>query len=179
MSLQRVDDGQAVVLGDPIKAKEFQCGRRALVSGILKALKHNKHIALPLRVFETGDVMELDNTKDVGARNRRNLCAVYCNNSTSGFEHIHGLLDRLMLVLGIPPRERNVKQTMCYHLEPSEDPAFFPGLRADVWVTRDDGDKESTKIGVLGVLHPLTLENYELSNPCSALEIEIAIHNLK
>lgn len=37
---------------------------------------------------------------DVGARNERRLAAVYYN-KTSGFETIHGLLDRLMLSLAI------------------------------------------------------------------------------
>jgi len=169
--LQRKDDGKAVVLTDP-KAKEFQCGRRNLLSGILKSIKHNKHIALPLRVFEVGDVIELDPGKDVGAKNRRHVCAVFSNNTTSGFEHIHGLLDRLMIVLGIPGREEKGEQKLSYHLQPSEDPAFFPGLRADVIVN-------DQKIGVLGVVHPVTLEFYELTNPCSALEIEIGVHNLK
>ena len=36
----------------------------------------------------------------MGARNERRLCAVYYS-KTSGFEVIHGLLDRLMLLLGI------------------------------------------------------------------------------
>ena len=41
---------------------------------------------------------------DVGAINRRNLCAVYYNKSP-GFEVIHGLLDRIMQLLEVPMGE--------------------------------------------------------------------------
>ena len=39
---------------------------------------------------------------DVGARNERRLCAVNYNKSP-GFEVIHGLLDRVMQLLEVPP----------------------------------------------------------------------------
>lgn len=51
---------------------------------------------------------------DVGARNERHICAVYCNKN-SGFEIIHGLLDRLMQLLEIPWDLQ--KCGMGYHLK--------------------------------------------------------------
>lgn len=42
---------------------------------------------------------------DVGARNYRHLCAVYYNKNP-GFEIIHGLLDRIMQLLDVPPGEK-------------------------------------------------------------------------
>lgn len=56
---------------------------------------------LPLKLFEISDIVLLDPTMDVGARNKRHLCAVYYN-KTGGFEIIHGLLDRIMQVLEVP-----------------------------------------------------------------------------
>ncbi|KAB1279159.1 Phenylalanine--tRNA ligase beta subunit [Camelus dromedarius] len=43
--------------------------------------------------------------EDVGARNYRHLCAVYYNKNP-GFEIIHGLLDRVMQLLDVPPGEK-------------------------------------------------------------------------
>jgi len=43
-------------------------------------------------------------SSDVGARNYRHFCAVYYNKSP-GFEIIHGLLDRVMQLLEVPPNE--------------------------------------------------------------------------
>lgn len=44
-------------------------------------------------------------SSDVGARNYRHLCAVYYSKNP-GFEIIHGLLDRIMQLLGVPPGEK-------------------------------------------------------------------------
>lgn len=49
---------------------------------------------------------------DVGARNERRLCAVNYN-KTSGFEVIHGLLDRILQLLEVPYTNDNKG----YHLE--------------------------------------------------------------
>lgn len=38
-----------------------------------------------VQIFEVGDVVLLDGTKDVGAVNRRHLAALYCG-ANSGFE---------------------------------------------------------------------------------------------
>lgn len=43
---------------------------------------------------------------DVGAKNYRHLCAVYYNKNP-GFEIIHGLLDRIMQLLDVPPGEES------------------------------------------------------------------------
>lgn len=45
--------------------------------------------------------MLLDASREVGARNERRLVAVVCNRE-AGFEVIHGLLNRVMEVLGVP-----------------------------------------------------------------------------
>lgn len=37
---------------------------------------------------------------EVGARNERRICAVNCN-KTAGFEVVHGLLDKIMLLLEV------------------------------------------------------------------------------
>lgn len=56
---------------------------------------------LPLKIFEVSDVVLNDKNADVGARNERHL-SVVCYNKTSGFEIVHGVLDRLMQVLEVP-----------------------------------------------------------------------------
>lgn len=38
---------------------------------------------------------------EVGARNERRICAINCN-KTAGFEIVHGLLDKIMLLLEVP-----------------------------------------------------------------------------
>jgi len=102
-SLRRKDDGSAVKLANPAtvefqvgrnfvclsllsnNANFLQVGRVNLLSGALKTLNSNAAHPLPIRVFEISDVMLQDAKSDVGAINRRRLCALYSNTS-AGFE---------------------------------------------------------------------------------------------
>lgn len=67
----------------------------------MKTVSSNKKLPLPLKLFEISDVVLLDQKAEVGARNERRLAAVNCNKS-AGFEVVHGLLDRVMLLLEVP-----------------------------------------------------------------------------
>jgi len=142
------------------KTLEFQAARSSLLSGLLKTIHANKKMPLPLKLFEISDAIILDDNADTGSRNERMFCAVYYN-KTPGFEVIHGLLDRVMQLLGVPfdPKEG-------YFLRPADDPTFFDGRGAEIVY-------KGKIIGKFGVLHPEVLENFELNNPTSAVEITI------
>ena len=75
--------------------------RTSLLPGLLKTIRENRSHALPLRIFETSDVVFKDTTRERQARNVRHAAAVWCN-KTAGFEIVHGLLDRAMAMLEIP-----------------------------------------------------------------------------
>jgi phenylalanyl-tRNA synthetase beta chain len=99
--MSRKDDGTtAVKLANP-KALEYQVVRTSLLPGLLKTIRENRAHALPMRIFETSDVVVKDSTQERQARNIRKLGAVWCN-KTAGFEVVHGLLDRVMAMLEIP-----------------------------------------------------------------------------
>ena len=99
--LKKVDPGnEAVVLSNP-KTIEFEVVHTSLIPAMLKTIASNKKMHLPLRIFQIADVVLQDPHHEVGARNERRLCAVFCG-MTSGFEIIHGLVDRVMLMMNIP-----------------------------------------------------------------------------
>ena len=75
--------------------------RTSLLPGLLKTIRENRSHALPLRIFETSDVVFKDPTRERQARNVRHAAAVWCN-KTAGFEIVHGLLDRAMAMLEVP-----------------------------------------------------------------------------
>jgi len=83
------------------KYKLLQVARTTLLPGLLKTISANKKMPLPHKLFEVSDVVLRDDTAEVGARNNRRLCAVYANKS-AGFEIIHGLVDRVLLLLEVP-----------------------------------------------------------------------------
>lgn len=95
------DDGNtAVKIANP-KSLEFQVVRSTLIPGLLKTIRENKSHALPIKVFETSDVVFKDVTRERQARNERHAGAVWCN-KTAGFEIVHGMLDRAMKMLEVP-----------------------------------------------------------------------------
>ena len=59
--------------------------RTSLLPGLLKTVCANKHIPLPIKIFEISDIVLKDDTVDRRARNQRMFSAVYCS-KTSGFE---------------------------------------------------------------------------------------------
>ncbi|KAH1165355.1 phenylalanine--tRNA ligase beta subunit isoform X1 [Mauremys mutica] len=154
-----ISSTKAVHIANP-KTAEFQVARTSLLPGLLKTIAANRKMPLPLKLFEISDIVVKDSTKDVGARNQRNLCAIYYNKNP-GFEVIHGLLDRVMQLLAVPPSKESG-----YLIKAAEDSAFFPGRCAEILA-------KGQSIGKLGVLHPDVITKFELTMPCSALEINI------
>ncbi|CAG9857387.1 unnamed protein product [Phyllotreta striolata] len=118
---------------------------------------------LPIKLFEIADVVLKDPETEVGARNERRICAVNCNRN-AGFEIVHGLLDKIMSLLEVSWSRK--KDSVGYYLKAANDPAYFPGRCAHVIC-------HGTIVGKIGVLHPDVLGKFELSNPCSVLELNI------
>ena len=148
--------------------------RRGSISS--RMMSHNANI-IPLAYFQISDVVVQDEESDVGARNERRLVAVFTNSKGAGFEVIHGLLDRIMTVVGISHQS----QTKCsssskyYYIKAPEvderDGAFFPGREARVIF--HNGDSGDIVLGLFGVVHPEVLSNYDVVSPTSAIEINI------
>lgn len=117
-----------------------------------------------MKLFEVSDVVLTDEDAEVGAKNERRICAINCN-KTAGFEVVHGLLDRVMQLLEVPWSRENG-----YYLASTEDNAYFPGRCANIMLKRNGAN---ISIGKIGVLHPTVLKNFEITNPCSVVEIFI------
>uniref|UniRef100_A0A3P8RMA1 Phenylalanine--tRNA ligase beta subunit n=1 Tax=Amphiprion percula TaxID=161767 RepID=A0A3P8RMA1_AMPPE len=156
---KKISETRAAHISNP-KTAEFQVARTTLLPGLLKTIAANRKMPLPLKLFEVSDVVLKDETKDVGARNSRRFCAVYYNKSP-GFEVIHGLLDRTMQLLEVKSARGEG-----YHIQAADDSTFFPGRCAEIIVC-------GKTVGRLGVLHPDVINRFELTMPCSAMEIDI------
>lgn len=155
----------------------------AVIPGLLKSLHANRAASMRdgMRLFEVTDVLLLDPATDVGARNERRLAALYTGPS-AGFEVIHGLVNRLMLLLEVPPRPFSWETAagpaaaaygrggFRYHIEHDASvPSYFPGRGARVVVTHESG--RTLAVGTLGVLHPRVLAHFDLPLPVSVVEL--------
>lgn len=160
--LNREDDKTAAINGNP-RSTDFEVVRTSLMPGILKTVGHNKDHPKPIKIFEVGDVVLLDDKKDVGASNRRKLAALHCG-ATSGFELIHGLVDRILEVNGTPFVSPGDKTG--YYIESSDEPEYLAGRQARIVY-------KGEKIGTFGIVHPQVLRNFDIPDPCSFVEIDI------
>ncbi|KAK4137764.1 phenylalanyl-tRNA synthetase [Trichocladium antarcticum] len=184
--LNRKDDGNtAVKLANP-KTVEYQIARTSLLPGLLKTLSENKAMRLPLEIFESADVVFKDMSLERRARNERHWAAAYYG-KTSGFEIVHGLLDRVMTMLrvafvtheeGLQGKsvdfevKENPTKADGYFIQEIDEPTFFKGRAAAIFV-RLGGKLQ--RIGELGVLHPTVLEKFDLRYPVSTLEINLEV----
>ncbi|KAF4602096.1 phenylalanine--tRNA ligase subunit beta [Pleurotus pulmonarius] len=188
--LNHQDDGKtAVKIANP-KTLEFQVVRTTLIPGLLKTVRENRSHPLPIKIFETSDVVYKDVTRERQARNERHAAAVWCN-KTAGFEIIHGMLDRAMKMLEIPRiSSGDFKVDTGYYIKECDDPMYFPGRAATIYYRAPSSKKgalaeikqevqtalhisKDIAIGALGILHPTVLEKFDIGYPCSALEFNL------
>jgi phenylalanyl-tRNA synthetase beta chain len=187
--LNRIDDGKtAVRLANP-KTAEYQVVRTTLLPGLLKTIRENKHHSIPIKIFEVSDVAFKDESLERKARNERHFAAAWYG-KTSGFEVVHGLLDRLMSMLkssfitheeGLTLKNgdasgasANLPQAkdMQYWIQEFDSETYFEGHGASIHVRI--GGKDVT-IGSFGILHPTVLEKFELKYPVSAVEFNVEV----
>jgi phenylalanyl-tRNA synthetase beta chain len=186
----------AVSLSNPAN-QEYEVVRTTLLPGLLKTLQHNKSASFSngFKLFEISDVVLVDDTyvsteTIVGSKNRRKVCAVYAG-PTSGFEIIHGLVDRIMTLAEVAPEEEYVKSSSRADEEKfrvsregwfytiaeldQADPVagtYFPGRAAAVLLTTPDGSKRE-QIGTFGILHPEVLSNFDIQYPATCMEFDL------
>jgi phenylalanyl-tRNA synthetase beta chain len=172
--LNRKDDGTtAVRLANP-KTAEYQIVRTSLLPGLLKTIRENKKHSVPIKVFEVSDVAFKDLSLERKSRNERHFAAAWYGKS-SGFEIVHGLLDRVLLMLktafltneeGLEARkglDYEVREDHTkvdgYWIEEIDEETFFQGHAAAIYL-RVGG--KAIRIGEFGILHPTVLEKFEL-----------------
>ncbi|EEA05383.1 phenylalanyl-tRNA synthetase, beta subunit family protein [Cryptosporidium muris RN66] len=174
------------------KTSEFEICRCTLIQSILKTIASHKSHQLPLKIFEVGDVVTLNNTTATGAKNRRHVCIAYSNNYGSGLEEVHGFLDQLMFRLGLvanysldDPNMINPNILGIYYLVEINDPTFLCNRCVNIIIQKAVLNADSTCldevtfqnpkicIGVMGVIHPKVLSNFHLTLPTSLAEIYI------
>lgn len=182
--------GPAVQLSNPANV-EYEVVRTTLIPGALKTLAFNESISHKegVRLFEISDVVLMDDKDDIGARNERHIVALY-SSLTSGFEIIHGLTDKIMNAVQIQPeaaygassltreeieaRRRVARPNLCYYVRPCDDPIYFAGMNAEVVLVNSETNEEKV-VGNFGVVHPDVLKSFEITYPCSIVELNLEL----
>ena len=130
--------------------------RTSLINSLMEFLEDNKHEDLPQKIFEIGDVLYLDDTKDNQTVSSKKLAGVICH-STANFTEIKSVVTSVLSNLGY---------TM--EISDSENKTFIEGRVADVKGEAQKGVIE----GFFGEVSPEVITNFTLDYPVIAFEIE-------
>ncbi|KAH3903039.1 probable Phenylalanine--tRNA ligase beta subunit [Saccharomycodes ludwigii] len=169
------DNTKVVKLANP-KTLEYQVVRTSLLPGILKTVKENRKHALPIKVFESGDVVFKNEKLERRAFNERHWAAVYVG-KTAGFEIIQGLLAKIMQTFRTPWIADFGKASPGRGYWIEEDTTvdtYLPGRGAKVIFRHKEG-AEPIKIGNLGVLHPEVMNNFDIPYASSFVELNAEV----
>ena len=130
--------------------------RTSLINSLMEFLEDNKHEDLPQKIFEIGDVLYLDESKENKTVASKKLAALVCH-STANFTEIKSIVTSVLSNLGYS-----------MEISDSENKTFIEGRCADV-----EGEAEKGIIkGFFGEVSPEVITNFTLEYPVIAFEIE-------
>ncbi len=127
--------------------------RHSIIPSLIKTLCENQHNEYPQNIFESGHIFYLAPT-ETGVQEVEMLGVALCHDKAD-FTQIRQQLDVLLALLGL---EGKVKETT--------HPSFVKGRVGDVYLGKE-------KIGTIGEINPLVLENWKLTMPVVAFEINV------
>ncbi|MDD6777215.1 MAG: phenylalanine--tRNA ligase subunit beta [Methanobacteriaceae archaeon] len=130
--------------------------RTSLINSLMEFLEDNKHEDLPQKIFEIGDVLYLDETKENKTVSSKKLAAVVCH-SSANFTEIKSIVSSVLSNLGYTMK-----------IKDSENKTFIEGRAADVVGEAQKGRVE----GFFGEISPEVITNFTLDYPVIAFEIE-------
>ena len=130
--------------------------RTSLINSLMEFLEDNKHEDLPQKIFEIGDVLYLDDSKENKTISSKKLAAVICH-STANFSEIKSVVTSVLSNLGYS-----------MEIKDSKNKTFIEGRAADVKGVSDAGSIE----GFFGEVSPEVITNFTLEYPVIAFEIE-------
>ncbi len=130
------------------KSQDFSVVRDRLYLGSLDFLRLNKRRTLPQMIFEIGEIVS-------NGKQYTHICAAKIH-SKSTFSDMKQVLDALTTRLTLEK----------YEIRPTDHENFVPGRTGKIFV-------DGKEIGILGEIHPETLDQYELKNPVVVIELDV------
>jgi phenylalanyl-tRNA synthetase beta chain len=136
------------------KSKEYHVARNSLVPGLLAFLGENTAQELPHRIFELGSVVSVEPEAETCTSTISHLAAATVN-SRVDITAMKAELYTLLSNLGLKGR-----------VQKASNPSFIKGRVANLYIN-------GRRLGVLGELHPIVLQNFGIEAPCVIFEFHI------
>ena len=148
-------ESNSVMIANPV-SKEYNTTRPWILSGLMRNLQENRSAEKPFRLFEVGDVILIDKSRQTGARRELHLSTVV-SGEESDYTEIKSILDHYFRTLGVLA-EIAAKQ--------GKSNTFIEGRTGDIYYRGE-------KIGVIGELHPSVVIHFGLEYPTAGFELNL------
>jgi phenylalanyl-tRNA synthetase beta chain len=149
----RGDGNRIIRIANPM-TENYEYVRDSVIASLMASESVSGHSLYPHQIFEVGKVAYRNSEENYGTSTRQYAGFLHAGNDAN-FNTAAAHLQTLFYYLS---RE--------YDVEESADPRFIPGRAAAVLY-------KGSKIGVFGELHPEVLENWGVTVPCTAGEIDL------
>jgi phenylalanyl-tRNA synthetase beta chain len=128
--------------------------RDSVLVSLLMSESVSGHVVYPHRIFEVGKVAYRDPSENYGTATRQHVGFLHADKDAN-FNTVAGQLQTMFYYLSSE-----------YTADESDDPRFIPGRAAHIYCA-------GKAVGVFGELHPGVLENFGISVPATAAEIDL------
>lgn len=148
-----IDGSDVIEISNPM-SENYQFVRPSIIPSLLNAEAGSANAVYPHKIFETGKIAFLCDEENTGTRTRQNLGFVTAAADTN----FNTVASEVATLLHFLDYEYNVAE--------AEDPRFIPGRQAKIL-------KDGKAIGIFGEIHPQVLENWQITVPCTACELDL------
>lgn len=148
-----IGDTSVIEISNPM-SENYQFVRPSIIPSLLSAEAVSGNAVYPHKVFEIGKVAFLCEEENTGTRTRQSVGFL----TASGDANFNTAASEVATLLYFLDHAYEVKET--------SDPRFIPGRQAGIIV-------KGKQIGIFGEIHPSVLENWAITVPCAAGELDI------
>jgi phenylalanyl-tRNA synthetase beta chain len=149
----RGSGSRIVRISNPM-TENYEYVRDSVLASLLSSESVSGHSVYPHKIFEIGKIAYLNNEENYRTSTRQYAGFLHAG-ADANFNTAAGELQTLFYYLS---RE--------YDVEESSDPRFIPGRAAAILY-------KGKAVGVFGEIHPEVLENWGVTVPCTAGEIDL------
>ena len=148
-----IEPKNVIEIANPM-SENYQYVRPSIIASLLRAESAAANAIFPHKIFEIGKVAFLEPSENTGTKTIQSLGFMTAANNAN-FNDMASEVSSLLYFLDHK-----------YEVKEVEDPRFIPGRQAAILVN-------GKQVGIFGEVHPQVLENWQITVPCVAGEVNL------
>jgi len=148
--LMQQKESAVIEIANPVSATYF-CLRSWLLPSLIEFLSKNKDVEYPQKIFEIGECTLIEKNK---AKNALKIAFALAD-SKANFTQVKQILDYFLSNIRIR-----------YGIKKAEHSSFIKGRTGEIII-------KGKEAGIIGEVHPTILENWKLTMPVAAFELDL------